>query len=768
MIFKKFATVATIAAASVLALGAQSDPRVRSPGEWRTWGGDLHNSRYSALDQINARNVKDLQVVWRWNATSLDGRPDFNWKSTPLMVDGLLYVPTGGNEVAALDPATGEQVWLFTPNPRRNGTRPFSGSTRALSYWTDGKTQRILNNSVDGRLYSLDAKTGKLDTNFGQNGFVDLREDLLEPGDTRKVADLGSTAPGIVVGDVYVVQVITNDGPPTKEQTPGYVRGYDVRTGKRLWVFHTIPRPGQVGHDTWKDEGWKYAGNASVWSMMSADPERGLVYLPIESATNNFYGGDRLGDGLFAESIVCLDAKTGKRVWHFQILHHGVWDYDLPAAPILHDVVKDGKRIPAVTVLTKQNMSFVFNRVTGEPVWPIEERPVPQNGVPGDVLSPTQPFPTRPAPYSNLGYHEEDLIDFTPELKAEAKAIADQYVKGPMYTPPSLVGPNIKTKGTIVYPGYGGGSNWNGGAVDPETNRMFVPTRNIFMSVGLREADPAKSKLRYVVGSGGEGNGGTMRGPRGLPMNKPPWSLINATDMNTGTHVWSRSIGGAPDWVRKHPALAGLELDFDNMGQISARPSPLVTKTLLFLSESGNIGGDPGGPMFRAYDKATGKVLAEHVLPGKTSGAPMTYSHKGRQYIVVAVSEQGHPAELVALALPTPAEKGKPAPIRGTPVAVKPRAARETIAITEAQRTDGRTIYAQSCAGCHGAQGEGSSQAGVPGLRNLGRLQDIRTKVAQGGPEMPPMLGILTPEQVDAVSRYVGVEFSRLGAPAAQ
>jgi quinoprotein glucose dehydrogenase len=565
----------------------------------------------------------------------------------------MLYVPTGGTKVAAIDPATGKTVWLFAPDPVRAGTRQFTGSTRAVSYWTDGTKARILLNSIDGRLFSIDAKTGTLDAEFGTDGVVDLKQDLLEPDDPRAVADLGSTGPGIVVGDVIVIQVITDDFTPNKEATPGYVRGYDVRTGERLWVFHTIPRPGELGNRTWKDESWRYTGNASVWTMMSADPELGLVYLPVESPTHNMWGGQRPGDGLFGESIVCLDARTGARIWHFQITHHGVWDYDLPAAPILHDVDIDGATIKAVTVLTKQNISFVFNRITGEPIWPIEERPVPTaDAVPGERLSPTQPFPTRPAPYSRLGFDEEELIDFTPELRAEALEIASRFVRGPMYTPPSLVGEDIPTLGTIVFPGYGGGSNWNGGAVDEETNVLYVPTRNIFMATGLRKADPAETDWHYVVGGGGGGFAGTVQGPQGLPLNKPPWAVINATDMNAGEHVWSRAIGGAPNWVREHPALAGLDLDFENMGQISVRPSPLVTKTLLFLAESGNIAGDPGGRMFRAYDKATGEVIAEIELPAKTSGAPMTYLHEGRQYIAVAVAEARHPAELVVLALP--------------------------------------------------------------------------------------------------------------------
>jgi len=724
-------------------------------GEWITWGGDLGNTRYAPLDQIDKSNAANMRMVWRWQAEQLPRGDDTNWKATPLYIQGVLYVPTGGSKVAAIDPATGKTLWLFTPDPIRVGTRPFSGSTRAVSYWTDGKKKRILLNSIDGRLFSIDAATGKLDSDFGKGGAVDLNQDLLDAGDKRERDDMGSTGPGVVVGDVIVVQVIGNDTPRKKVGTPGYIRGYDIRSGKLLWKFHTIPRPGEFGHDTWEQDSWQYTGAASVWSMMAADPELGYVYLPIESPTNNFWGGQRPGNGLFGESIVCVDARTGKRVWHFQLVHHGVWDYDIPAAPILHHIKKDGKTIKAVTVLTKQGMSFVFDRVSGKPVWPIEERAVPTSmGVPGEKLSPTQPFPTKPPPYSNLGYHEEDVIDFTPELRAEALKYLDQFVKGPMYTPPTLVGPGIATKGTLVYPNFGGGSNWNGGAVDRETNVMFVPTRNTFMAVGLRKADPKLTDWEYTA-AGGDG-ARPLRLPNGLPVNRPPWALVTATDMNRGEHIWSRAIGGAADSIRNHPALKGLKLDFDNMGQISVRPSPLVTKSLLFLAESANIGGDPGGKMFRAYDKSTGKVVAEIELPAKSSGAPMTYLHNGRQYIAIALSEQKHAAELVVYSLP---RAGDPAPsiaVRANPSASIRTAVQVTA--TAQQLAMGGDVFKQNCAACHGPKGEGIAGSNAPPLRALGTLDDVKNMIGRGSAEMPAMSAVLTPEQIDAVSRYVAVE----------
>jgi quinoprotein glucose dehydrogenase len=389
--------------------------------------------------------------------------------------------------------------------------------------------------------------------------------------------------------------------------------------------------------------------------------------------------------------------------------------------------------------------------VTGKPVWPIEERPVPQIAVPGDRHSPTQPFPTKPALYSRQGYHEDELIDFTLELKAEARVIAERYVRGPMYTPTT---PIVEggTQGTWIYPGYGGGANWNGGAFDPETGLMFVPTRNMPMVAALSPADPALTNWKFI-----RAPTEYIRGPRGLPINRPPWSVITATDMNRGEHVWSRSIGGAPAAIRNHPALKGLKLDFDNMGHPSVRPSPLVTKTLLFLAEAGNLSGDPGGPMFRAYDKRTGAVVAEIELPSKATGAPMTYLHEGRQYIVIAVATQQHPAELVALALPDGA---------AAPASIASRRAANNgangvaIGASANDLRAGREIYARSCAACHGSKGEGVSGSTSP-LAGLSDLEFIRRVVIQGSIKMPPMRTQLTKREIEQVSKFVAVELNR-------
>lgn len=711
-------------------------------GEWRYWGGDAGSTRYSALDQINASNARSLEIAWRWQSLPGDSGLDVNFKATPLMIDGVLYTSAGVHQAAAIDPQTGVTLWVFTPEPRtitgRGGVPP---SGRGVAYWSDGREKRVFLNTLDGRLISIDARTGRADPKFGTNGTVLLKEQLSD----RPVPMVGSSSPPIVVGNVVVVQTVSEVAASNKEAVPGHIRGYDARTGKRLWTFHTIPQQGEPGVETWEKDSWKYTGNTGVWTLMSADPDLGYVYLPIETPSHDFYGGHRLGNNLYAESIVCLDAKTGKRVWHFQVVHHGVWDYDPPAAPILGDITVNGRKIRSVTLLTKQAMSFVFDRKTGKPVWPIEERPVPASDVPGERLSPTQPFPTRPAPYEKLGYHEEDLIDFTPYLRAEALEIAKRYVRGPMYTPITRVVEG-GTQGTWVNPGYGGGANWNGGAFDPETGMMYVPTQNKPMVAALTPADHSLTDFDYVRAATT-----VVPGPRGLPITKPPWSRITATDMNAGLHRWSKAIGPASDFVKNNPALRGLRFDFASMGQVGIRPSPLLTKSLLFLGEAGALSGDPGGNMFRAYDKATGAVVAEIELPSKATGAPMTYMHEGRQYIVVAVSTREHQAEYVALALPDSARSQTTTPdVPSTaPVVPPPVAGPDT-----PQLRNGRQVFASHCALCHGRGGEGVA-GGPPALTSLRDAAKISERVTKGGVQMPSMQTMLTEEQIRDVSEFV-------------
>ena len=613
-------------------------------GEWPYWGGDAGATRYTAIDQINAENVDQIAVAWRWKALPLIDGPDGNLQATPIMRNGVLYTTTGVHQAAALDPATGETLWTFTADPQLRYRHPVGLSGRGLGYWSSDDVARVYHNTSDGRLIAIDASTGKACSDFGESGYVDLTLGLTDRPNVR----VGSSSPPIVVGDVVIAQVVPSMINATvKEAPPGHVRGYDARTGKLLWTFHVIPRAEGFGVETWENDSWVYTGNAGVWTLLSADLELGYVYLPTESATHDFYGGHRLGDNLFAESLVCLDAKTGDRVWHYQIVHHGLWDYDPPAAPILCNITVGGREIKAVALVTKQGFTFVFDRVTGEPVWPIEERPVPQSDVPGERSSPTQPFPTKPVPFERQGVTADDLVDFTPEIHAEAIEIMQRYKIGPLYTPPVLAdGKPGSYLGTLMLPGYGGGANWPGGAFDPESGLLYVPSRTMMMSASVSPSDKTRTNLDY-----NRDQTTVARGPRGLPLAKPPWSRITAIDLSTGEHAWVIGNGTAPDTVRNHPDLQGLGLDFDTMGS-DARPGAMVTKTLLFAGESGGLRGDPGGPMFRAYDKATGKAVHAFELPSKSTSAPMSYMHQGKQYIVIAVGTSKYPAELVALALP--------------------------------------------------------------------------------------------------------------------
>lgn len=715
--------------------------------EWKYWGGDAGQTRYAPLNQINRETVNRLKIAWRWSADTSGDASSSNYKSTPLLDDGVLYMPWVNHGMAAIDAGTGKTIWTFEPQPADIGGRGGSLAPRSLAYWTDGTEKRLFHNSADGRLIAVDAKTGKPALEFGRNGSINLREGVIEG---TPVTDVSSVSPALVVGDIVVAQVIVAGG-RNKESAPGYIRGFDVRTGKEVWKFDPVPKPGQTGAETWEDGSNLYTGAAGAWAMMSADPELGYVYIPHETPTNEFYGGQRPGNGLFGESIVALNAATGKLVWYYQIIHHGIWDYDLPAAPILHDIRKDGKVIKAVTVLTKQGLTFVFDRKTGEPVWPIEERAVPKSPIPGEKASPTQPFPTLPEPMLRLGYSDEDLIDFTPELRAEGKKIADQYTKGELYTAPTEITPT--NKGTWLFPGTGGGPNWNGAAFDPETNMLYTPLRLKPQFAGLRKGDPATTNMHYYGGGGGA----PITGPRGLPIMKPPYSVLVATDMGTGKHSWRIPIGDADDSVKKHPALQGLGLDFASMGKFDVRPSPLLTKEIFFLGESGNIGGGSGGPMFRAYDKRDGKVVWETEMPTLVTGAPMTYELNGRQYVVVAVSKRGAPAELVALTLDGMSENGA-APAGGVPLAAAPpsaKAAAQAVSATPEELALGKAMFDQTCAICHGADGVGMPGGNAPPLRDRTDYANIARVIAQGQGEMPSLAAALTEPQITATAKYV-------------
>jgi quinoprotein glucose dehydrogenase len=665
-----------------LVLGILFAPPVRpqhgaTNGEWRFYGGDAGTTKYSPLDQINAGNVKDLKIIWEWDARNFGKRPEFNWETTPLMIGGVLYTTAGTRrDAVAIDASTGETLWVYRLDEGTRGQVVARVQNRGLAFWSDGKgDDRILLISPGYQLIALNAKTGAPLPGFGAAGIIDLTKGL--DRDVVKPGAIGASSPAIVIRDTVVVGAALTSGtaPASKENVPGYIRGYDVRTGKLLWTFHTVAQPGEFGNNTWENDSWKYSGNTGAWAPLSADEELGYVYIPVEMPTGDFYGGTHPGDNLFSDSLVCLDAKTGKRIWHFQLVHHDIWDMDITSAPMLVDINASVngsvKRIKAVAVVTKQGSTFVFDRVTGEPVWPIEERPVPQSDVPGEKTAATQPFPTKPPAFEKQGTSLDDLIDFTPEIKAEALKIAANYKLGPLFTPPIIA--TADKRGTLLSPSHVGGANWQGGALDPETGMLYVASVNNPDSLGLALADPKRSDMGYVGGGGGgrggaPGRGGATApvfdenaprtpprvniGPSGLPLVKPLWGSIVAIDLNKGDIAWRIANGDTPDYIKNHPLLKGLDLG--RTGRPSRSPI-IVTKTLLFSADGNDLfngvaGG--GGNTFRALDKKTGAVLREMQLPAMATGIPMTYMVDGRQFIVVAVGATGVPAKLVALALP--------------------------------------------------------------------------------------------------------------------
>ncbi len=650
--------------AAVLAASVPVDRRAHAqagkvPGaarEWPSYGGDKASSKYSPLDQIGPDNFNRLSVAWTWRSADeeiVKANPQLKtwiWESTPLMVGGVLYVSTSLSQVAAIDAATGKTRWIYDPGTWKNGTPSNNGFVhRGVAYWADGDDQRIVFGTGDGYLICLDAKTGKPIPAFGQGGRIDLTQGL---GRTFARRLYGVSSPPMIVGDVVVMGSKVHDFPLSKEMPPGHVRGFDVRTGKPRWLFRSVPAEGEFGNETWDQGSWKTTGGANAWTLMSADEALGYVYLPFGTPSNDLYGGHRPGNGLFGESLVCLDARTGKRIWHFQMAHHGVWDYDLPAAPNLIDIRMNGEPVKAVAQLSKQGFCYVFDRVTGKPIWPIEERPVPRSTVPGERVSPTQPFPTKPAPFDRQGVTENDVIDFTPELRKEALAVLEKYNYGPLFTPPSLYKP------TILMPGIAGGASWAGGAFDPETGILYVPSITLPYAATL-----AKSPVPHADYAGTFAPVGTVRG---IPLWKPPYGRITAIDLNTGDRRWMIPMG---DLAQSHPELK--QLGLPPLGR-AARGHLLLTKTLLIVGQEGSTqresvaqreaSPDPGSvtvpnfeihdPILCAYDKAIGKLVGEVALPSNATGAPMTYMLNGKQFIVVPTGGSNLPAELIVLCLP--------------------------------------------------------------------------------------------------------------------
>ena len=657
-----------VAAMATLVPSQTAAPRT----EWRYYGGDKAFTRYSALAQIDRDNVKSLRIAWRRSAVNAnllttfpDLRPNAYLRSTPIMIDGILYTQDAHGLVIALDGETGKTIWEQQPAaPTRDEAA--GTSTRGVDYWrshANNDDERIL--AIRGEyLYALNAKTGQPVQGFGAAGRVSLR--FVEPQPLAGRFN-DSTGP-MVVGNIVVVTGNTagaGDGGNRKEAAPEDVRGFDVETGKLLWTFHVVPRPGEFGNETWGNDSWKVAGDLGAWNPMTADEELGYVYIPLTSPTAAWYGGWRPGDNLFANSLVALDVKTGKRVWHFQTVHHDLWDWDNIGPPMLGDIIVDGKRIRAVMQANKAAFLYVLDRTNGRPVWPIEERPVPQSTVPGEHSSPTQPFPTRPAPFDLQGMTDDDLIDYTPALKERARTIAKQYVMGPVFSPPSVPSDRAGgTKGTLVQPGAWGSANWNTGAFDPETGYYYAISQTLGPAnrAAWKQTD-SRATMEYAdfAPSPARADQPSSQAPPstvdaisidGLPIIKGPYGRITAIDLNRGVHVWMKPNGDGP---RFHPLLKDL-----NLGPLGYpnRAAPLVTKTLLFLGEGSNaVSGTASvdwawGKKFRAYDKATGDVIWEMELPSGTTAGPMTYTLKGKQYIVVSIGARDHTPEYVALALP--------------------------------------------------------------------------------------------------------------------
>jgi len=658
----------------LVALSAAAQQGAKN-GEWRTYGGDLGNTHYSALDQISATNFDKLEVAWRFKTSNLGPRPEFNLESTPLMANGVLYAAAGTRRsVVALDAATGELLWVHGEKEGPRGSAaPRQLSGRGLAYWTDGREERILYVTPGYRLVALNAKTGVPVPGFGQNGVVDLKLDDDQQIDLV-TGEVGLHATPVVAGDTVIVGAAHRSGgvPRSKTNIKGYVRGFDVKTGKRLWIFHTIPRPGELGYDTWEKDSADYTGNTGVWGQISVDEELGLVYLPVELPTGDYYGGHRPGNGLFGESLVAVDLKTGQRKWHYQLVHHGIWDMDIPCAPILVDLTINGQTVKAVAQPTKQAFLYVFNRVTGQPIWPIDEKPVEKGSVPGEWYSPTQPFPSKPPAYDRQGFQLEDLIDFTPALRAEAVKAVSQYKLGPVFTPP-VVSKSEGPLATLALATSGGGTNWPGGSYDPETHIAYVFSQRSMSILGLVPGDPrvtdeayiqgtAKTGARTTGGSGADAAAGTKSANdvaaeaggltvQGLPLVKPPYASISAIDLNRGAILWQVAHGETPDNIRNHPALKGLTIPRTGRAGVIGT---LVTKTLVIAGERDTFTLPSGqkGAMLRAYDKASGKDAGAVYMPAGQTGTPMTYMMNGKQYIVVAIGGTGYEAEFIAYRLP--------------------------------------------------------------------------------------------------------------------
>jgi glucose dehydrogenase len=632
-------TLGAFAAASS-ALGQQGTSTAQ--GDWPNIHGSNLSTRYSPLDQITAGNFDQLELAWRFSTVNFGPSVDFTNPSTPLEIDGVLYADIGSTRnVVALDATNGQVLWLWRPQEGdRFDEAPRKGAGRGVAFYDNGDKKRVVDVTPGYQLVSLDAKTGVPDPNFGENGKVDLYVGVRNGDDPRYAyPDIGISAPPLIMNDVIIVGAAHRTGgrPRSKFNTKGDVRGFDVHTGDLLWTFHTIPARGEIGYESWLT-GNDITGNSGVWAAISGDPELGLVYLPIEDPTGDYYGGDRHGDNLFSSGLVAVNVNTGEREWHYQFIHHDIWDWDVPSPPIITDL-PNGRKV--VMSVTKQSWVYTFDRETGEPIWPIVERPVPAGDVPGEWYSPTQPHPTRPAPFDRQGVTEDDLIDFTPELRALAlESVEDFRLSPSIFTPPSLTEATDGTRGLLSLPSSTGGSNWESSALDPETGILYVPSRTQLQVLSLSKNPESDIDLSQGFG---------VRAPRiqGLEIIKPPYGRITAIDMNSGDHLWMIANADTPDRLTNHPLLEGVDLPRTG---IPTRSGILVTGSLLLQAEGTGAAG--ASPIFRAIDKQTGEIVGTLDLPLNQTGLPFTYEHDGKQYISMFVGGGGTPAELVSYALP--------------------------------------------------------------------------------------------------------------------
>ena len=611
--------------------------------DWPVYGGDQGGSKFSSLTDVDTQNVSALSVAWEWAAHE-QALPEFGtrpgvFEATPVMVDNVLYFSTPYNRVVALNADSGAELWTFDPKAYEDGQPPNGTGYvhRGIAAWRDAQSGalRIFLNSRY-RLFSIDAANGKLVETFGDRGSIDLSKGLV--WEINKL-HYTNTSPPVVYKDLVILGNGVGDRLAYKNDPPGDVRAFDARTGRQVWTFHTIPQPGEFGNDTWKNDSWAVTGHTNVWAPMTLDEARGLLYMPVSTPSNDFYGGRRPGANLFADSLVCLDAATGKRRWHYQIVHHGLWDYDNPSPPSLVTIHPDnanGRAVDAVVQLTKQGFAFVFDRVTGKPVWPIEERPVPASDVEGEQASPTQPFPTKPPAFTEQGVTLDDAFDLTPELKAAAQKELQKYRIGPVFTPPSL-------RGTVQRPGIIGGANWGGAAFDAKGGVLFLKTTNQAHIARLAKPDrssanPLASEVDADLVRTGNTNAEFMRG---IPLLKPPYGHLVAIDLDHGAIKWRVPFGDTPS-LRRNPALKDVKLP-DVLG-VAGAPGVLATAGGLVFAG----GGDAA---FHAVDAATGRELWKTPVPRRVNGTPMTYrSAAGRQLIVVATGG-GEDATLVAYAL---------------------------------------------------------------------------------------------------------------------